>query len=287
MTGKNVATVSKRSQYPIAADAEIAALVDALVGFKNRDGTYELRRAITAPERRQLEARRNNIVDNLGACNPDAVLDDIIEMLMGFDSANFQNEEAARMVASQYAHVLAPYPSWAVKRACGRWARGEVKPDEIGERSLSRRAAPSTAQVAIVAENIVRPHRQELVRLNQTLKAGSVPKPPTEDERKIAAPRIQSMFEEVAAKGAEADLAEQSRVAAVQAEVARKTRERNEYWIKREYLELGLTPPTPLHSLSTMLSLGYEVRNFGGKNVLLRPEPAPPREPKERPDMST
>ena len=84
MPGKNVATVSKRSQYPIEADRETAKLVDGLIGFKNSDGTYELTRALTPAERRQIEARRNLLADNLAPCRPDDIFDDILEMLMGF-----------------------------------------------------------------------------------------------------------------------------------------------------------------------------------------------------------
>lgn len=278
MTGKNVATVAKRSQYPIDPDPESAALVDALVAFKNSDGSYDLRRNMTPAERRQLEARRNALVDNLGGCKAGEIVGDILEMLMGFGSGDFQTEETASAVASQYAAVLASNPAWAVKRACGRWARGEVSAAEIGEKTLSRTRAPSAAQVKIIAEKIAQPYRAEALRIGQTLRAGQKPVPPTDEERVAALPRIQKMVENVAKSEAESDLAEQARAAELRASLDRKARERNEYWIRREYLDLGLTPPTPLRSLSTLKSLGYTVENVGGRNLLMRPEsPAPVR----------
>ena len=128
MTGKNVATVSKRSQYPIVPDPASDALVDALVGFKNADGSYDLRRAMTPDERRRIEARRNVVADNLASCRAGEIVGDILEMLMGFGGGDFQTEETASAVAAQYAAVLSTSPVWAVKRACGRWARGESRP---------------------------------------------------------------------------------------------------------------------------------------------------------------
>lgn len=286
MPGKNVATVSKRSQYPIEADRETAKLVDGLIGFKNSDGTYELTRALTPAERRQIEARRNLLADNLAPCRPDDIFDDILEMLMGFGGADYQSEETASAIASQHAAVMATCPVWAVKRALGRWARGEVSAAEIGEKTISRTRSPSAAQVKLVAEELARPSRQELARLNQTLRAAAIQKPPTDEQRAAAAPRIKSMLDEVRAKQAESDLAEQARAAELRASLDRKTRERNEYWIRQEYLDLGLTPPTPLHSLSTLKSLGYTVENVGGRNILMRPEsPAPVRV--EARDMNT
>lgn len=275
MTGKNVATVSKRSQYPIEPNPETAALVDALVGFKNSDGTYELRRPITQAERRKLEARRNALVDNLGGCRHDDVIDDVIEMLMGFDGANFQSEESAHAIASQYSAVLSSFPAWAVKRACGRWARGEVAPAEVGEKTLSRRAGPSTAQLSITVENIVRASRQELARLNQTLKAAALPKPATDAERAAAAPKIRSMVDEVRARQAESDLEDAARRAAADAEQTRRTQD----WTRRKMIDewraLGVKPPEPLFSVAMARSLGFEIMN----GVLVRP-----REPGPKPD---
>ena len=280
MTGKNVATVSKRSQYPIEADAETARLVDALIGFKNSDGTYELTRSLTPAERRQIETRRNSLVDNLAGCRLDDVVDAIIELLMGFESANFQSEESAHSIASQYASVLSSFPAWAVKRACGRWARGDVSPAEVGEKTLSRRSAPSTAQLSITVENIVRHSRQELARLNGTLKAAALPKPPTEAERQAVLPKIRSMLEDVEKRQAESDLADAARRAAADAEQTRRTQAWTRQKMIDEWRALGVKPPEPLFSVAMARSLGYEIMN----GVLVRPEPPEPRPAK---DMNT
>jgi hypothetical protein len=275
MTGKNVATVSKRSQYPIEPDRETAKLVDGLIGFKHSNGTYELTRALTPAERRQIEARRNLLADNLAPCRPDDIFDDILEMLMGFGGADYQSEETASAIASQHAAVMATCPVWAVKRALGRWARGEVSAAEIGEKTISRTRSPSAAQVKLVAEEIARPSRQELARLNQTLRAAAIQKPPTDEQRAAAAPRIKSMLDEVRAKQAESDLVEKARIAAADAEQARRAKEWARARMIAEWRALGVKPPEPLFSVSMARSLGYEILN----GVLLRP-----REPEPKPD---
>jgi hypothetical protein len=275
MTGKNVATVSKRSQYPIEPDRETAKLVDGLIGFKHSNGTYELTRALTPAERRQIEARRNLLADNLAPCRPDDIFDDILEMLMGFGGADYQSEETASAIASQHAAVMATCPVWAVKRALGRWARGEVSAAEIGEKTISRTRSPSAAQVKLVAEELARPSRQELARLNQTLRAAAIQKPPTDEQRAAAAPRIKSMLDEVRAKQAESDLVEKARIAAADAEQARRAKEWARARMIAEWRALGVKPPEPLFSVSMARSLGYEILN----GVLLRP-----REPEPKPD---
>lgn len=274
MTGKNVATVSKRSQYPIEPDRETAKLVDGLIGFKHSNGTYELTRALTPAERRQIEARRNLLADNLAPCRPDDIFDDILEMLMGFGGADYQSEETASAIASQHAAVMATCPVWAVKRALGRWARGEVSAAEIGEKTLSRTRAPSAAQVHITAENVALLHRQELARLNATLKAAALPKPPTEAERQAALPKVRSMLEEVGKRQAENDLEDAARRAAADAEQTRRTQD----WTRRKMIDewraLGVKPPEPLFSVAMARSLGFEIMN----GVLVRPEPPPAKD---------
>lgn len=276
MTGKNVATVAKRSQYPIDPDPASAALVDALVAFKNSDGSYDLRRNMTPAERRQLEARRNALVDNLGGCAAGAVIGDILEMLMGFGSGDFQTEETASAVAAQYAAVLASNPAWAVKRACGRWARGEVSAAEIGERSITRSRPPSAAQVKIVAEEIARVPRQELVRLNQTLKAGARPKPATDEERAAAMPRIRSMLDDVQKRHAEQALEETAARAKENAERDRRLQDWTRQKVRDEWVALGMDPPNPLFSVAMARSLGYEIMRVGERNMLLKPKPPEP-----------
>ena len=50
-----------------------------------------------------------------------------------------------------------------------------------------------------------------------------------------------------------------------------------------EYAALGLDPPEPLCSLGLLLSIGWRIDNFGGKNVLTRMDAERPRRRVEQP----
>lgn len=265
-----MASSSTRSLYPIQRNDGSDRLIDSVVSFRHDDGRYEIVRALTADERRQLVARRDGIAPHLATAKAAYIVDCVLEMMIGFVGAKSSAEDA-KAVAAQYAAVLHGLPPWAIKRACLRWAMGQVAPDEVGEKALNRSFAPSAAQVRIIAEAIVRPHLQELVRINRTLEA-TVGVARSPQDREVTRSRIAAMHEgykqHVAAREATRLAHETARIA----ELAKEKMAANAELVRREYQALGLPVPTPLVSLTSMKAMGWTVEQINGENVLVAPK---------------
>ena len=288
MAGTSVAAVSKRSQYPIERSPETEVIVDAVVSFRRPDGSYELRRELDQTERRAIEARRNFVVDNVQGAKPAEIINHVLEMLIGFGGAK-QSEDDARLIATQYAVVLGGLPTWAIKRACMRWAMGQVTPEEIGEKTINRSFAPSAANVRVVAEAIVRPAYQEVARINKT-RAARMVTTATDEQRAEAAPRIQAGAEQVRRVMTEAQRLDRDRDALRQKEIDERALETSQRLIRREYEARGLVPIEKggmLVSLPMLLSLGWTIDHNGIREVLVEPAPVPKRKRQPAPDLNT
>jgi hypothetical protein len=264
--------ITKASQYPLERNATTDMIIDTVVSFRAADGTYTLRHELAKEERRALEARRNTVVDKLQPGRPGEILPALLEMLIGFGGAK-QSVDEAKMIATQYAAVLSGLPTWAIKRACVRWAMGQVMPEEIDEKTINRSFPPSAAQVRVVAEAIVRPWMQEVARIKKTL----IAKPEStvaEDIRAEAGPRVQAKAEAVKLSITDAIKADEARERERNQALTARSLETTDMLIRRQYEARGLTPYErngTLVSLPMLLSMGWTIENNGIRDVLVAP----------------
>lgn len=243
-------------------------IMDLVVGFRNSDGSYDLKRALTRKERTALETRRAFLVDGMQPAKPAFIIEAVLEMLIGFGGSRADGDDAKAM-AAQYASVLSGLPGWAIKRSCVRWAMGHVSAEEVGEKVLNRTFAPSAALVRRVAEDILQPYKNEIGRINKTLKA-KFEITESDEQRAANWPKIQAGLLETSQRLAEGDLREQQEERERNASAAARSREFCRDLILREYAARGLQPPPgTLVSLPTLLSMGWSISVDGNQKPVL------------------
>lgn len=276
--------------YPPARQPEFwNMLLTLTTGDRDQRGNFVLREPLTPQQRESLQIRSAALGPWLASAPRHAAAAAVTRMLIGF-AGKPMSEKEATAVAAQYVGAMHGVPIWAVERTCTRFANGEVKPDEVGAKHLDRSFPPTTAQLRMVAIELVRPFGEEAVRIGMTLR-GSLENRETPEEHARGKERIAAMHADfkarMGAKHLEEAQEDERQKAARTAEIMHREAEAR----ANEYLEAGLEPPEPNEagitvSLAMMLKSGWIISTLGdGRKVLLGPtKPAVPRsDAKERP----
>lgn len=191
-----------RSLYPIQPDRGIDSLLAAiLTGEKDADGKLLLVMAPTADQRRTLVARRDHLATHLAPMPDGGIARLVSEMLAGFGSSR-ADEKTAAGVVSQYVKELRGLPGWAISRACSRFARGEVGPDEV--EGVNRGFAPSTAQLCTVARRMVQLWREQHHQIHLAL-TGRVEHKQTPEERERVGALLRGLADDLKVQRAAED----------------------------------------------------------------------------------
>lgn len=268
--------------YPPAEPADLRKLLDyVLTVQRDSGGRTLLRRALEAPERVSLREREKELLPWLVKPGHQDLKSIMLAMFVGFAQRS-ETEEESEVKALQYAYALSSIPAWAVKRACDRFATGQVTAEEVGEkRALARAYCPSTAHVALVARKFAEPLQRENVRIRAAL-AGIAPPPvQTDEEHAASAQRVEAMLADTRKHMAVKHLEEAEREARRREERAVETRKRDLEERRAEYLAAGLEPPPVKNgivtSLSMMLHMGWTIGEHSGRRMLIAPPRAAPR----------
>ncbi len=275
-------TVSTTKElYPPARVTEVDTILRAVsTKDRSRDAKMVLRRELTPPERSALRGRSDALAPWCDAGiypgrNAVRIAAVTARCLNGFGRRS-ESEEDAATVAAQFGDALKDLPPWAVERAFMRFASGDVKPEEIGEKQqINLQYGPSTAQVGALARKICEGVRAER-RLISLALSGRVD--PATIER---TPEMQEKVDQ------QIDAVTNSvRMAAAQTrldEVARLRRSdelndrRKSESLKRildGYRARGLpVPEVPPHgivqSVDFLLAGGYTIEEVGGGSAVL------------------
>jgi len=139
----------------------------------------------TGEQRGLLMSRQRELLTNLAPGKSTEIAKAVAQMLLGF-GAGSSDEKGAKARLTTYVAALQHLPLWAVQRACNRFARGDVMPEEVGEKHLTRGFAPSTAQVHMIASKIIQHFRDEAADIREVLRARLVHRPSAAEQAKVA-----------------------------------------------------------------------------------------------------
>jgi hypothetical protein len=246
-TGTNTAIANRRLSPPRVADlyplrfdrAVDDVLRQVLTPERDGEGRRIVRAKPDADQDRLLGERLGLLMQHMRAAPKGEIARAVLEMLTGFGSSRGSEQEAAAVVA-QYVSVLQNMPLWAIRRACGRFARGEVQPDEI-DGKLDKAFAPSTAQLHTIVEKTAAPFFEETSKIRDA--RGGVlehkPDPVALQRMEVKAKRWLDRDDE---KARELQAAVDRERAGRAERHARELREGNDRMILREYQRLGIEP---------------------------------------------
>jgi hypothetical protein len=180
-------TVPRSTLYPIAFNRQTSDLAASLLASRetDRDGTPLLPVLATPTQRGLLLSRQRELAAALTPGKSSEIAKAIGQMLIGFGAR--EDDAGSRAKIAAYVTVLQHLPLWAVVRACARFSRGDVKPEEIQERFITRGKEPSTAHVHIIASRIVQGFRDEQADIREVLRARLAFTPSKEEQAKVAA----------------------------------------------------------------------------------------------------
>jgi hypothetical protein len=122
--------------------------------WKPSSGPRALRRPLTAEERDALTVRRDELAPWLTGYHPtelDALALSLMDMFGSFPSLRHGTGEAAGRVDAAR-RLLAPYPAWAIVKACQAIQSNGVFRDE----SFDRQWAPSDAELIAAVQHEMR-----------------------------------------------------------------------------------------------------------------------------------
>lgn len=269
--------------YPPEGNPHLDAVVrEVLSGDLSAERRVILRRALSPAERMLANERLKELTPwTIKARRPvDAIGEIVVAMFSCFP--DYDGEEATAARANQYVEMLADLPPWAVKRACDALAQGTATPDDVGEKSLPKSRAPSSAVVHRLAAKILQPIYHEYSRLGSALR-GVVLVDRTKSEADKA--RVRAKLEEyrgrplprsVVIEEAEAEdrLRSTSQLLAAG----------NERLVRRGFEQAGLEPIAGV-TLGLMERLGHRVEHGAEGEPFLTAPPklAPPPEPPKPP----
>jgi len=130
----------------------------------NSDGSTRILdpdRAPTAEQRKYLEGRCERLRQFLAIRDAEAV-GDALRMVFATSKASREEREMHADLVDVYRIVLNDLPSWAVTQACVEIARGAGQSDTF---------TPAAAEIHNRAELLAAPHRHELSKIENILKA--------------------------------------------------------------------------------------------------------------------
>lgn len=243
-------------------------------GDRDRDGKLMLPRLPTPVERAALQRRRDELGRWLlgGPRDFARVKALVATMLQGFGSKASTQEES-ELVYAQYAYALGGLPTWAIERACNRFASGGVSARDVGADKLDLTWGPSSAMIAVVARNIVAPLHRELRAVGDVLGGAPATRSESPEERESGKAAVASMTEEarsrMAAAGLEREQDAQRRAAAAKERGRAQLEAR-----RREYVDAGLPAPEGdlFSSLPLLLASGWRIEDDAGdRRVLVAP----------------
>lgn len=247
---------------------------------RDENGNAVLRRSLTAVERQVLQKRAATLAPYIDRARLRDAEAAVLAMVIGRGTAAGMGEDEADVFAAQCASVLVGYglPLWAIQRACLRFAAGDVRAEDVGEKHLSNTYVPSSAHVRILTERIARAVHVEVHKIGTTLRGVVEPPQMTELERIAALPKIMAMREsyhrEAAAIAVEEITAEEvrraaGRRAAAEASTRMILAEYRRARVEPVYLDAGKTIPV---SLETLRRQGWRIEEVGpGESALVAP----------------
>lgn len=270
-------TSSSTALYPIPDDPEIRKFIFGRARrARDENGKMIVPVGLSAIEREMVIKRLRVLAAGLGPAENRLIKSAVLELFSGM-AATESDDLGAAATAAQFVSVLRGLPYFAIKRACDRFARGEVTAEDVGEKTAPSKAyRPSTAQLRIVAEAIARPHWDE-ASVGSLLLEAVVERPikKSEDSKERAEQFRQTFQQQVA----QAELADRDRTewARLIAEAEQFNRDRDARIA--EYRNNGLEPVFSdaskilVTSLSMMLRNGWRVEDgLNGKSILVRPK---------------
>lgn len=266
---------------PLSAPPEATRqFTDFLASLGTLTGTsVELRRGLATAERTTLRTRELELARFLTRPTSREIRDTIARCFAGFSFAATPQE--AQAIGAQYVVVLQDCPLWAIEKACMRFARGEVKPEEVGAKQpLDLREKPTTAQLHTVVEAIVHPFAAEARRIYLTLRA-EAPRPPiTEEVRARTNKAIEEWRNDAGVRLRQDFEAEREK----RRKSAMESDESHRKMVLQQYEMAGLPPPEErpgkaLVSLPLLLSLGWRIETGPDRKPVLVAPPPPPEAP--------
>lgn len=272
--------------YPPKAAPEVVSLTNVIVAFKPDNGApFELRRALTLPERESLQGRKRLLDVWMQATTTNEAKLAINEMFQGFGDTD-KTEDERDMRNENYAFACRERTPWGLFRACMKFRMGEVKPEDVGEKTLSRTWRPSSAQLNQLAKNIEKTIAAEHALITGILRAGvdlalEPPRPKSGAEQAIASAAagmsmskgaVQRHLIEGRARKEIEDAEEQIRREKRNDQNRRTEVER----VNRTYTAAGLEPPewkpdeVPV-TLQFKLKYGWKIEDVQGVKTLTSP----------------
>jgi hypothetical protein len=234
-----------------------------LISFRETGGKIELRRAMTAEERRAVEQRAADLEGALAPWSEGArpyLQECLGVMFAGFRSRR-DGEADAEISVDITLSALRSFPAWAIARASSDIQQGKTK--------LDKKYAPHDVEIVGVCNTIVASHRRHLLAARDLLKAVAPPEPDRTALPGQTTP--EDWLRNRAGKPVEPVLT---------AEQAKERDEANEAlrrsYVLQCYRRLGLSPPQerPDKALVTpelLLTMGWKIEEINGKRTLVAP----------------
>jgi hypothetical protein len=261
--------------YPPKASDEVKALLQSIVAFRpdERGKPSELGRALSVAERSMLNSRKAVLDHWLQPGSPNRMNLAINEMFTGFGGPELSPEAQDHRNAN-YAFACRDRPLFAIERACIRFRRGDVRPDEVGEEKLSLTWRPSSAHLNVLAGRIEDDLQKERAAVDEVLRATVFLEKPKVDPAEVEKV-IDAAAEHLRKRAAEKHLETVKRQLDAEAESG-ELRRRSIADADETYRRAGLKPPnllpgqTPV-TLQMRLSFGWTIEEVDGERVLVSP----------------
>ena len=260
--------------YPVRPDEGTRRLVDELATTERDEaGRMLSRRPLTVIERQMLVTRIAELSKAVEPATNKELRDAVAQMLSGFPGES--DPTAARAVVAQYVTVLKGLPAFAVRRACLKFARGEVSAEDVGMRRDPRGFAPATDLVRIVSEREARQMMDEHHVVGMLYLSAPMRPEPSPEERARVVEKFADLLWTLK-RTAESEDERRRREDSIKNRDGLIS-ETGAKLLIDEYRRVGLEPifrddgKTPV-SLDTLRRLGWRVeRGADGKPVLTAP----------------
>jgi hypothetical protein len=174
--------------FPLRADDAARVIISSVLTDEIEDGKPVLTRSISTSERHILNVRMKQLADALQSAKTTEIRAAVSQMLVGFNKSASKDE--AQAVVAQYIFALQHLPIWAIKRACGKFARGEVSANDV--EGVNRAFAPTTAQLHQVTTDVAEQWYVEMSNVKRVL-IGAKPYVMNPEEKERVRERITNL----------------------------------------------------------------------------------------------